>query len=306
LNEHGYLMHKYQADGALGSSWHPYTHELQRTPPIQEDETAIVLFLFGQFYQQHADERLLREYYPTMIAPMANFLASYIDESTGLPLPSYDLWEEVFATTTYTTAVVYAALVEAAELADKVGEADAAVRWRTVADDIQTAAKAKLFNEQTGYFYKGFMSHNSEMVADATLDASSFFGAFMFGLFDVNSKHMQQAYKTLTTVLMQPNELGLPRYAGDKYYITDADAPSNAWFITTLWHAQYAIETGNTKLAEDILDWTIRHMRSTGVLSEQITPDGRQTSVAPLAWSHAEFLSTLLDLVMKPSHRKET
>jgi len=303
LNERGYLMHKYQADGALGSSWHPYTHQGHDSPPIQEDETAIVLFLFGQYYQQHADEKLLREYYPTMIAPMANFMCGYVDDTTGLPLPSYDLWEEIFATTTYTTAVVYAALIEAADLADKLGEADDAVRWRTAAEDIQTAAREKLFNSETGYFYKGYTNTGNEIVRDSTLDTSSFFGAFMFGLFDVESESMQRAYKTMLQMLSQSSDPGLPRYAGDQYHITSRDARSNAWFITTFWHAQYAIETGNKKLGQSILDWSVHHMRTSGVLSEQLTPDGYQTSVAPLAWSHAEFLSTLLDLVYESPDR---
>lgn len=303
LNERGYLMHKYQADGALGSSWHPYVHNGHNIPPIQEDETAIVLFLFGQYYQLHSDEKLLREYYPTMIAPMANFMTGYIDETTGLPLPSYDLWEEVFATSTYTTAVVHAALIEAADLADVLGEADDSVRWRTAADDILAAANQTLFNEETSYFHKGYTARDGEIIRDSTLETSSFFGAFMFGLFDVGSEPMQQSYKTLQQLLGKPGEYGLPRYAGDQYHITGRDAPSNTWFITTFWHAQYAIGTGNVQLCREILDWAILHMRSSGVLSEQLTPDGKQTSVAPLAWSHAEFLSTLLDLALEQPHQ---
>ena len=42
LHPGGYLMHKYRADGALGSSWHPYVHGNTVAPPIQEDETALV------------------------------------------------------------------------------------------------------------------------------------------------------------------------------------------------------------------------------------------------------------------------
>jgi glucoamylase len=306
LNEHGYLMHKYQADGAVGSSWHPYAHQGHNIAPIQEDETAIVLFLFGQYYQQLGDEKLLREYYPTMIAPMANFLASYVDETTKLPLPSYDLWEEVFATTTYTTAVTHAALVEAAELADRMNETDDALRWRTIAEEMQTAAQTHLFNQETGYFYKSYTNRNGNIDADATCDTSSFFGAFMFGLFDSQGEQMQRAYKTMTQLLSHQEEYGLPRYAGDQYLITGQDAPSNAWFITSLWHAQFAIETGDAKLGRNIVDWTLRHMRTTGVLSEQVTPGGLQASVAPLAWSHAELLSTLLDLVTKPVHQDPT
>ncbi len=100
LHANGYLMHKYQADGALGSSWHPYIQDGVIAPPIQEDETATVLFVFAQYYALHKDEKLLRDFYPTFIKPMANFLASYIDETTNLPKSSYDLWEEVFLTST--------------------------------------------------------------------------------------------------------------------------------------------------------------------------------------------------------------
>ena len=50
------MMHKYRADGGLGASWHPYMHEGYGTAaPIQEDETALVVFCFAEFY--HAYDR---------------------------------------------------------------------------------------------------------------------------------------------------------------------------------------------------------------------------------------------------------
>lgn len=39
-----------------------------------------------------------------------------------IPEPTYDLWEQVFLTTTYTTAVTYAALQSAADLAEVAGD----------------------------------------------------------------------------------------------------------------------------------------------------------------------------------------
>jgi GH15 family glucan-1,4-alpha-glucosidase len=106
LHPDGYLMHKYRADGALGSSWHPYVHDGVVAPPIQEDETALVLFVFAQYFKMHPNDNLIKDFYSDMIVPMADFLAEYIDETTGLPKASYDLWEQVFMTTTYTVAVV--------------------------------------------------------------------------------------------------------------------------------------------------------------------------------------------------------
>ncbi len=101
LNAGGFLMHKYRADGALGSSWHPYVHDHGVTaPPIQEDETALTLFVFSQFYHVSGNDAMLKEFYEPMVLPMADFLAHYVDPRTGLPKPSYDLWEEQFKTTT--------------------------------------------------------------------------------------------------------------------------------------------------------------------------------------------------------------
>lgn len=298
MHEDGYLMHKYQADGNVGSSWHPYIHDGHDIAPIQEDETAIVVFLFGQYYALHSDRSLLDEYYPTMIRPMADFLAGYIDEETSLPKPSYDLWEEHFITSTYTTAVTYAALVEAAQLADEREDTETAVRWRTAAEDIQRAAERYLYDYDRASFYKGIHWVGGERAPDETIDASSFFGAFMFGLFDVDSQHMQHAYTTLVETLEQDG-VALPRYERDAYHRRSEDALPNPWFITSLWHAQYLLERGERDKADDIIAWVCQHALKSGVLSEQVFPDGTQTSVAPLTWSHAELLSTLCDRAMK-------
>lgn len=302
MSEHGYVMHKYQPDGAIGSSWHPYVHDGRDVTPIQEDETAIVVFLFGQYYSMHHDREILDAYYPTMIEPMANFMASYIDEDTRLPKASYDLWEEHFMTTTYTTAVVHAALIESAVLADVRGETETAVRWRTAAEDMKRAAETRLYDYDRKSFYKGLRRIGGELVPDETIDTSSFFGAFMFGLFDTESTHMQNAYRTLVAVIGQHGP-GLPRYEHDAYHRQSEHAPPNAWFITSLWHAQYLIEWGKAEEARTLIDWVLARALPGGVLSEQVLPDNAQASVAPLTWSHAELVSTLLDFGAKyPEH----
>lgn len=300
LHSSGYLMHKYRADGAIGSSWHPYVHEDGVfAPPIQEDETALVLFVFSQFYQMHRDHRLLHEFYESMIVPMANFMAGYIDDQTGLPKPTYDLWEEHYLTTTYTTSVVYAALLAAADLADEAGDSDHAVKWRSAADDISQAAHKHLFNKDRQTFYKGIIAKESGLERDQTIDLSSIFGSFMFGLFPVGSDEMTSAIKTASdTFGLTDGGIGLPRYENDPYCRSDPNIPGNWWIITTLWMAQYHLETDNAQRAHEILQWVQSHALSTGILPEQISPsDGASVSVSPLTWSHAEFVATLLDTI---------
>lgn len=300
MHPSGYLMHKYRADGALGSSWHPYVHEGgEIAPPIQEDETALVLFVFAQYYQMHPSAKLLTDFYKSMVIPMADFLASYIDAKTGLPRPSYDLWEEVFLTTTYTTSVVYAALLAAADLAESAGDSDGAVRWRSAADDISSAAHKHLYNKDRQAFYKGLIVREDTIEYNDTFDLSSVFGAFMFGLFPVGSDQLEGAVATLRkTFGLIPGTNGLPRYENDTYRRSGGDAPSNWWCITTLWLAQYDIETGNTEEARKLLGWVRDQAHSSGILPEQIDPiTGAFISVAPLTWSHSEYVATLLDMI---------
>jgi GH15 family glucan-1,4-alpha-glucosidase len=299
LHPSGYLMHKYRADGALGSSWHPYVHDGVNTPPIQEDETALVLFVFAQFYQMHPSLRLLHDFYESMVKPMADFLATYIDEVTGLPKPSYDLWEEVFLTTTYTTSVVYAALLAAAELAEAANDSDSAVKWRSEADDIMAAAHKHLYNSDRQAFYKGLIVKDGQIQHDDTLDMSSIFGAFMFGLFPVGGEELNSAIATTLQAFNVTDEApGLPRYEHDNYRRVSDDIQGNWWIITSLWLAQYYAETDHYDKATTILDWVLTRASSTGVFPEQISPlDNSFVSVAPLTWSHAEYVASLLDMI---------
>jgi GH15 family glucan-1,4-alpha-glucosidase len=300
LHPGGYLMHKYRADGALGSSWHAYVHEDGSVaPPIQEDETALVLFLFAQYYHAHPSSRLLHEFYHTMVTPMANFMASYIDEVTGLPKPSYDLWEEVYRTTTYTTAVTYAGLLAAAELAEIAGDSDNAVRWRAVADDIHEAAHKHLYNQKKQMFYRGLNVVKGQVVYDEVIDISSLYGSFMFGLFTVNGDEMTQSIATIRrTFGLNEDVLSLPRYENDAYYRSDPRSKGNHWCITTLWLAEYYTEVGQLDKTKEILAWINNIALPSGILPEQVSPPNNTIiSVAPLTWSHAEYVATLLDTI---------
>ncbi|HWT40725.1 MAG TPA: glycoside hydrolase family 15 protein [Dongiaceae bacterium] len=301
LHPNGYLMHKYRADGALGSSWHPYIHGDVVAPPIQEDETALVVFVFVQFYMLSKDSALIKNFYHSMIKPMANFMAEYIDETTGLPKPSYDLWEVRFLINTHTVAVTHAALLAASDLAVVAGDEESAVKWRAAADDIQAAAHKHLFNSDRHVFYRGLIVTNGQITYDDTIDTAAIFGAFLFGLFDANGPQVNASINTIEqlfgTSLERP---GLPRHEDDDYRRSESNITGNWWYITTLWKAQYAIENGNLEEAHAILSWVHKHMLSTGMMGEQIDPITDEViAPAPLTWSHAEYLSTLIDLLGK-------
>lgn len=304
LHPDGYLMQKYQSDGALGSGWHSYVHENNIVaPPIQEDETAVVLFMLLQYFHHRDDPRVLREYYNALVQPMANFLASYIDPDTKLPKPSYDLWEEAFLTTTYSTAMTYAGLQSAVHLAEKLGESSDAIRWGSVATEMCGSARSMLYNKDKKFFYHGISNDKNGIKYHDRIDTASFYGAFMFRLFDVTSDEMKNSLQTLQTLFsLEGDNVGVPRYENDKYNIVDPASLGNPWFITTLWLAQYHTETNHSAEAKKYIDWVVERMLPTGVLSEQINPyTNEAVSVSPLAWSQAELVNTLLDLAMEPT-----
>ena len=300
LHPDGFLLQKYQPDGAIGTTWHPYLAHGRVVPPIQEDETAIVVYLFCLYMQKNrSDRKVFNEYYSSLVVPMCDFMASYIDPQTKLPHASYDLWEEKFLTSTYTVGLTYTALTMAADLAAKHKKHADAVKWQNVADDIKVAAQRTFYRPETKYFCKGFINRgNGQLDYDDTLDASSLYGAVAFGLFAADDPKVtaaRQTYETYYSVSAnKPTIAG--RYENDNYNRAEGAKKGNPWFITTLWLAQLDLRLGNKERAQTTINWVAEQMLATGVLPEQFNPFTLKfVSVAPLTWSQAEFMVTALD-----------
>jgi GH15 family glucan-1,4-alpha-glucosidase len=298
-------MHKYQPDRAIGSTWHPLLHGKRKELAIQEDETAIVLFMLGEYRHYSHDVDFVRNLYATFVQPAANFLASFIDPATHLPHASYDLWEEKFLTSTYTTAVVHQALLVAAGFAEDFEFPDDASLWRKVAHTIQSVSSS-LFDPVRMMYRKGLLlSEEGEINYDTTLDISSLYGPMMFGLDNSdNHSYTKATYQAVESMLLnQSPSNGLPRYEHDHYFESSPAFMGNPWFVATLWLAQYYIRLGEVQKARGIVEWTMGHALPSGALSEQINPTtGAPVSVTPLVWSHAEFINTVLDLVEPSSN----
>ncbi len=92
-SEEGYFLHKYNPDGSPGSSWHPWFRNGKSVMPIQCDETALPIVALWKHYRRFTDYEFLNEMYEGFVKKAAEFLTRYRNPETGLPLPSYDLWE---------------------------------------------------------------------------------------------------------------------------------------------------------------------------------------------------------------------
>ena len=306
LEAGGYLMHKYQVDGLLGSSWHAWLVDGKPVLPIQEDETALTLYMLWRHYELATDLEFIESLYNPFIEPAMEWMCTYMEPVLGLPDNSFDLWEEKYGISTYTASAVYGALQAAAQFANLLGKRDAATQASTVADRIKQSILEHLYDEELGMFVKLAREPEvGETEFDRTVDMSSFFGPVYFGVLSADDERMHQCFTTVEEKLrVHSASQGYVRYEADNYYrIQDADSP-NPWVITTLWMAQYHIMKATTldelTPAYEILEWTCSHATKSGVLAEQMHPHTREhLSTAPLTWSHAEFVITVDDYLKK-------
>lgn len=303
LTEGGFLLHKYNPDLSWGSSWHPWI-DADGLPqlPIQEDETALVIYSLWQHYRSFVDIEFVAPYFHSLIVPAANFMLSYREKHTGLPKPSFDLWEERHGILSYTTATVYAALDAASHFAQLFGEKQLADKCQQAAAEIKQAALRFLWDEERGHFLRMItVDIDGTIQKDTTLD-SSLCGLFQFGMFSPHEREMAQTMQLMEQALWVNTSVGgMARYENDYYYQVTHDlnqAQGNPWFICTLWLAQYRIARASTldalRQALPLLEWARTHALASGVMAEQVHPfTNEPLSVSPLTWSHAEFVMTV-------------
>lgn len=303
----GYLHHKYNPDGTVGSSWHPFIAGGQPRLPIQEDETALVLFSLWHMYRQSGNIELCQSLYGTLIRQAAKFMRSYIDTELRLPKPSYDLWEERYGIYTFTASAVYGGLKSAADFCELFGDTERSDRYRQTAEYIKSGILRHLWDEDSGRFARGLYRQDGTWVKDMTPE-SSVYGIFEFGVLPADDERVRSTMNFLKDQLtIQTGVGGIARYKNDYYFQRSSDIeriPGNPWIICTLWMAEWEIECA--KSMEDLaspkatLEWVTRQTLETGVLPEQLDPfDGSPLSVAPLTWSHATFVLAVVKYTNK-------
>lgn len=304
ITQDGYFMHKYRPDKSLGSSWHPWVYKNKPQLPIQEDETALVLYSLWKHFDFSKDLEFIEGIYNSLIKKSADFMVSYINEKTGLPHPSYDLWEEKFGTSTFTSSSVYAALIAASNFSKVLGKSENARKYNDMAEKIKEGISKYLWNDKKKMFYKMINFDGDNIEYDDTLDMSSIYGIFRFRVFDAYDEKVTSSIKTMEKLGSQIKIGGIMRYENDMYCRTSDAAPPNPWIITTLWLAQYYIiaakEEKDFDRVKQILEWVVGHASTTGVLPEQLDPNtASHLSATPLTWSHSEFVITIINYLEK-------
>ncbi|MDT4897742.1 MAG: hypothetical protein QOH25_2819 [Acidobacteriota bacterium] len=310
ITPEGYFLQKYNPDGSVASGWHASwdPHAKRRLVPIQEDETALVLWALWHHYDEFRDIEFARRLYRPLITSAADFLMRFRDEETGLPQPSWNLWEDRRAVHTFTCATVVAGLRAAANFATLFGEPLLAESYEQAALEVCDGMRAFLYRPELGRFARSIMPvEGGGFEVDETIDAS-LFGIFYFKAFAHDDTMVRETMSAVEARLWAKTDVGgLARYEADGYMrVTDdvEKVPGNPWFICTLWLADYRIASAKSledlERAVEILEWVVERALPSGVLAEQVDPlTGAPVSVSPLTWSHSTVVATVIAYLRK-------
>ncbi|WP_010916686.1 glycoside hydrolase family 15 protein [Thermoplasma volcanium] len=292
MSEEGYLYHKYNVDGKIASSWLPHVINGKHIYPIQEDETALVVWVLWEYFHKYNDIGFTAPYYEKLITKAADFMTRFVD-SDGLPQPSFDLWEERYGVHAYTVATVYAALKAASNFANVFGDGDLSEKYLSAAERMYEAFEEKFYSEEYGYYARAILDGKPDFTVDSALTS-----LVIFGMKDPRDPKIVSTMEKISDTLWVNGVGGIARYQNDRYMRVkdDTNIPGNPWIITTLWMARYYLRYGDFERAWDLIMWVKSHRQKSGIFSEQINPyNGQPLSVSPLVWSHAEFIISLLE-----------
>ncbi len=195
----------------------------------------------------------------------------------------------------------------AANFCSFFGDDERGDHFRDVALRINAGILEQIWYEEQGRFARGLLKKNGVWVKDMTLE-SSIYGIFEFGVLPADDERVIATMKAIKEGLSIKTPIGgVARYYNDYYFQSSRDleqVPGNPWIICTLWMAEWEIEKANT-LAElnsprQTLKWVVQHAMESGILPEQIQPfNGAPISVAPLTWSHATYVLTVVKYMQK-------
>jgi GH15 family glucan-1,4-alpha-glucosidase len=288
---------------AIVALWHPWVGpDGERQLPIQEDETALAIVALWHHWQRFHDVEMIRPLYSALVKPAAEFLLTFRDPRTGLPLPSYDLWEERRGITAFAAGAVWAGLKAAAGFVEAFGEESLANKYQNAAAEVRAGALAHLYCKREKRFLRSInIECHGGIESDYTLD-SSLYGLFAFGMLGAAHPWVAASMKAVEERLWCHTPIGgMARYEGDPYWQVSQDSnhvPGNPWIICTLWLADWYIQKASTieelKTARDLLCWVQSRALPGGALPEQLNPyTGEPIGASPLTWSHATAALTI-------------
>jgi ferredoxin len=216
-------------------------------------------------YYRYRDIEFIRPLWVDVVQKAADFMCRYRDARTGLPLPSYDLWEERWGVHAFTVATVYGGLKAARNFAVCFGDREKAERYNKAAEEIKAGAAKYLWSEKLNRFVRRLVPKDENPAppvkpdkprastdptsdgqgqyvedvplvpddapeqfyeVDETIDAS-LYAIFKFHLFESDDPRVEATMKAVEQKLWVKTRVGgLARYENDYYHRVSNDIAS--------------------------------------------------------------------------------
>ena len=185
-----------------------------------------------------------------------------------------DYWENSVQVTLSIAATLLTGLRAAADIAGELGHETSAAQWARAASRLADGIAA------------GFGRHGYHRLPDADSgdDAAV---TFLGPPFAAAGPAVVSAITDTERSLRLPNGGILPGTAWP-------GSRTTAWTAETAFFALFNAETGREHLATQMLTWLAAHTTRLGALPEKVDGRGRPVSAAPLAWTDAAVLLTLV------------
>ena len=292
ISSKGYMQHKYNMDGTMASSWLPHIMHGKEIYPIQQDETALLIYVLWEYFKKYNDIGFTAPFYEDLVIKAAEFMTEFVNEN-GLPRESFDLWEERYGIHAYTVSTTLAGLKAAANFADVFGDQDLSKKYSSAADLMAKAFEEKFYSDEFGRYARAIINGKPDFTVDSALSS-----IVLFGMKEPRNSRVLSTMEAIMEKLWVNGTGGIARYENDNYMRIkeDSNITGNPWIITTLWMARYYMRVGDMERAWSLIEWVKSHRQKSGILSEQINPyTGEPHSVSPLVWSNAEFIIALLE-----------
>lgn len=303
-DEEGSWQQRYHMDGNLAPSW-----------GLQIDETGTLIWGMLKHYEVTQDKGFLLKVWES-VEKGVNFLIDFIDPQTGLPSPSYDLWEERFGEHTYSSAAVCGGIKAGVEIAKILGKSQEDIGlWVVACANIKEAMIKNLWKDDRQCFLRSIRtklnpwgsehSDNTTVIKvnpkgylrdvtleDGMVDISLLGISIPYDVFPIEDFRVVKTVETIERVLTSHGVGGIRRYESDNYI------GGNPWILTTLWVALYYIKKRDFIKAKEYFEWAVKSRTELDLLPEQVNKEtGKPEWVIPLTWSHAMFVLVLWELV---------
>lgn len=230
-------------------------------PNLEFDGFGLFLWALRRYEQRSGDTSLADEHWPVIKNEIADVLGGLIDPDNGLVRPDSSIWESHWNGRerywTYTNITAARGLCDASAIAERMGDTEAADRYRDEANALRAAIATQLTDDD------GALASTLEEleVGSGYWDAAVLDGIAM-GLFDPKGRIATATLAGLDSGLLAPAGAGWSRNddrfdhaGGDDLSPWGSEYDSGEWVITDLRGAVATWLAGDVERSDRLSNW---------------------------------------------------